>query len=66
MSWLVDGTIDDNRLHGLGRGLENTSEGICLQLTKKAGLAGKLACYLYIFKDAQISTLDAQFLNVVY
>ena len=58
--------IDDNRLHGSGRQLENTSEGIRLQITKKAESAGKLSCYLYIFQDAQISISDAQFLNVVY
>ena len=64
--WLDFRTIDDNRLHGLGRRLENTSEGILLQITKKAESAGKLSCYLYIFQDAQINISDAQFLNVVY
>ena len=44
--WLDFRTIDDNKLHGSGRRLENTSEGICLQITKEAGDAGKLSCYL--------------------
>ena len=64
--WLDFRTIDDNRLHGSGRRLENTSEGIQLQITKKAESAGKLSCYLYIFQDAQINISDSQFLNVVY
>ena len=64
--WLDFRTIDDNRLHGSGRQLENTSEGIRLQITKKAESAGKLSCYLYIFQDAQINISDAQFLNVLY
>ena len=64
--WLDFRTIEDNRLHGSGRRLENTSEGILLQITKKAESAGKLSCYLYIFQDAQINISDAQFLNVVY
>ena len=64
--WLDFRTMDDNRLHGSGRRLENTSEGIRLQITKKAESAGKLSCYLYIFQDAQINISDAQFLNVVY
>ena len=50
--WLDFRTIDNNRLHGSGRQLENTSEGIRLQITKKAGALGKLSCYLYIFQDA--------------
>ena len=64
--WLDFRTIDDNRLHGSGRRLENTSEGIRLQITKESGSADKLSCYLYIFQDAQINISDAQFLNVVY
>ena len=44
--WLDFRTIDDNRLHGSDRQLENTSEGIRLQITKKAESAGKLSCYL--------------------
>ena len=64
--WLDFRTIDDNRLHGSGRALLNTSEGIRLQITKKAESAGKLSCYLHIIQDAQINISDAQFLNVVY
>ena len=64
--WFEFTTIDDNRLHGSGRRLENTSEGIRLQITQEAGASAKLSCYLYIFQDTQINISDAQFLNVVY
>ena len=64
--WLDFRTIANNKLHGSGRRLENTSEGIRLQITKESGSAGKLSCHLYIFQDAQINISDAQFLNVVY
>ena len=64
--WLDFRTINDNRLHGSGRRLENTSEGIRLQITKESRSVGKLSCYLYTFQDAQINISDAQFLNVVY
>ena len=64
--WLDFRTIDDNRLHGSGRRLENTSEGIRLQITKKAESAGKLSCYMYLYQDSQVNISDAQFLNVVY
>ena len=63
--WLDFRTIYDNRLHSSSRQLENTSEGIHLQITKEAGSVGKLSCYLYIFQDAQINISDAQSLNVV-
>ena len=58
--------MDDNRLHSSGRQLENTSEGIRLQITKEAGADSKFSCYLYIFQEAQINISDSQFLNVVY
>ena len=64
--WLDFRTIDYNRLHGSGRQLENTSEGIRLRITKEAGADSKLSSYLYIFQDAQINISDSQFLNVVY
>ena len=38
--WLDFRTIDDNKLHGSGRQLENTSEGIRLQITKKSRIGG--------------------------
>ena len=64
--WLDFRTIEDNRLHGSGRQLENTSQGIRLQITKESGSEGKLSCYLFIFQDAQINISDAQSSNVVY
>ena len=64
--WLDFRTINDNRLHGSDRRLENTSEGIRLQITKESGASGKLSCYFFIFQDAQINISDAQSLNVVY
>ena len=64
--WLDFRTIDNNRLYGYGRQLENTSEGFRLQITKESGSAGKLSCYLYIFQDAPINISDTHFFNVVY
>ena len=34
--WLDFRTIDENELHGMGRRIENASEGITLQIEKKA------------------------------
>ena len=60
--WLDFRTIDDNRLHSSGRCLENTSEGIQLQITKKPESAGKLSCYLYIyFKTLKLTLVMLSF-----
>ena len=46
--WLDFRTIDDNKLHGSGRRLENTSEGIRLQITKKLEMqVNRLAICIY-------------------
>ena len=58
-------TIYDNKLHGSGRRLENTSEEIQLQIKKLDQQVNCLAICIY-FQDAQINISDAQFLNVVY
>ena len=38
--WLDFRMIDENELHGMGRRIENVSEGITLQIEKKAETAG--------------------------
>ena len=48
--WLDFRTIDDNRLHGSGRRLENTSEGICSQITKEAGSAANCLVICIYFR----------------
>ena len=53
--WLDLRTTDDNKLHGSGRRVENASEGITIQITKKAEAAGALNTYLYIIMDAQLN-----------
>ena len=46
--WLDFRMIDENELHGMGRRIENASEGITLQIEKKAESAGALNAYIYL------------------
>ena len=64
--WLDLRTTDDDRLHGSGRRIENASEGVTIQLTKTAEVAGALNIYLYIIMDAQLNLEDGRFLSAVY
>ena len=59
-------STDDDRLHGSGRAIQNASEGITLQLTKKAEAAGVLNMYIYLIMDAQINIENGRFVNAVY
>ena len=53
--WLDFRMIDENELHGTGRRIENASEGITLQIEKKAETAGALNPYIYLIMDAQLN-----------
>ena len=46
--WLDFRTIDNNRLHGSGRRLENTSEGIRLQIAKKLDMRVIVLLFVHI------------------
>ena len=64
--WLDLRTSDDDRLHGSGRRIENASEGITIQITKKAEAAGALNIYLFVVMDAQLNIEDSRFVSAAY
>ena len=64
--WLDFRTIDENELHGTGRGIENASEGITLQVEKKAESAGALNAYIYLIMDAQLNIQNGTYVSAVY
>ena len=64
--WLDFITIDENELHGTGRHIENASEGITLQIEKKAESAEALNAYIYLIMDAQLNIQNGTYVSVVY
>ena len=64
--WLDLRTADDDQLHGSGRRVENASEGVTIQITKKAEAAGALNIYLYVIMDAQLNIEDGRFVSALY
>ena len=64
--WLNFRMIDENELHGTGRRIENASEGITLQIKKKAETAGALSAYIYLIMDAQLNIQNGAYLSAVY
>ena len=64
--WLDFRTIDENFLHGMGRRIDNASEGIILQIEKKEETAGALNAYIYLIMDAQLNIQNGAYVSVVY
>ena len=58
--------IDENTLHGMGRRIENTLEGITLQIEKKAESTGDLNAYIYLIMDAQLNIQNGAFVSAIY
>ena len=57
--------IDENFLHGTGRRIENASQGIILQIEKKAESAGALNAYIYLIMDAQLNIQSGAYVSAV-
>ena len=64
--WLDLRTTDDDQLHGSGRRVENASEGVTIQISKKAEAAGTLNIYLYVIMDAQLNIENGRFISAIY
>ena len=64
--WLDFRTIDENELHGTGGRIENASEGITLQIEKKAESAGALNAYIYLIMDAQLNIQNGAYVSAVH
>ena len=61
--WLDFRTIDENELHRMGRRIENASEGITLQIEKKAESAGALSAYIYLIIDPQLNIQNGAYVS---
>ena len=64
--WLDFRTIDEKELHGTGKRIENASEGITLQIEKKAETAGALNAYIYLITDAQLNIQSGKYVSAIY
>ena len=54
----------DDALHGNGARLENTSEGVTLEIHRVAGGVGKLNVHVFIFQDAQLNIAGGRFHSI--
>ena len=64
--WLDFRMTDENELRRMDRRIENASEGITLQIEKKAESAGALNAYIYLIMDAQLNIQNGAYISALY
>ena len=64
--WLDFRMTDENELHGMGRRIENASEGITLQIEKKAESAGVINAYIYLIMDARLNIQSGAYVSALH
>ena len=64
--WLDFRTIDKNALYGMGRRIENASQGITLQIEKKAESPEALNAYIYLIINVQLNIQNGTYISAVY
>ena len=64
--WLDFRMIDENSLHGTCRRIEDASEGVTLQIEKKAESVGSLNAYIYLIMDAQLNIQSGAYVSALY
>ena len=50
----------------MGRRIKNASEGIILQIEKKAETAGALNAYIFLIMNAQLNIQNGTYVSAVY
>jgi len=59
-------SMADRSMHGSGVRLLNSTDGVQLELERKASGSGDINCQVFVISDAQLSILRNQFVKVEY
>ena len=64
--WIDLQTFPDKDIHGGGFTLDSTSNGVKLEIRRKAGGSGKITCYVYVVSDAIVEIMNSSLSSVKY
>ena len=64
--WIDLRTFPDEVIHGGGFLLNDTSDGVKLEIRRKAGGSGKITCYMYIVSDALVEIMNSSLVSIKY
>ena len=64
--WIDLRTFPDPEIHGGGFALDNISDGVKLEMRRKAGGTGKVTCYVFIVSDAIAEVMNGGLSSIMY
>ena len=64
--WIDLRTFPDEEIHGGGFTLDSTSDGVKLEIRRKAGGSGKITCFIFIVSDAIVEVMNSGLGKVLY
>ena len=64
--WIDLQTFPDKDIHGGGFALDSTSDGVKLEIRRKAGGSGKITCYMYVVSDALVEIMNSSLSSIKY
>ena len=64
--WIDLRTFPDEVIHGGGFSLDSTSDGVKLEIRRKAGGSGKITCYMYVVSDALVEIMNSGLASIKY
>ena len=64
--WIDLRTNPDNSIHGGGLVLNNTRDGVKLEMKREVGGTGNITCYMFVVADALMEVMNSNLRSIMY
>ena len=64
--WIDLRTFPDNGIHGGGLFLNNTRDGVKLEIKRKTGGTGNITCHMFVIADALMEIMNSNLRSIMY
>ena len=64
--WIDLRTFSDNGIHGGGLHVNNTRDGVKLEIKRKTGGTGNITCHMFVVADALMEIMNKELKSIMY
>ena len=64
--WIDLRTFPDNTIHGGGLHVNNTRDGVKLEIKRKTGGSGNINCHMFVVADALMEIMNTELKSIMY